>query len=328
MFRVFLLIMLITPICLAETVKTPKRFAIYYGYPSLVNGSQGDVDRAVEAFQRYSLVVLGDGVEFADTVAGRTPPGVGAREHALAKEIIKRFKKSRQTRFYGYIAIGNTQRLSLSEIERRVKLWADMGVDGIFLDEAGYDYGVTRERQNSVVAAVHRLNLRVFANAFNPDDLFSSDAVALNPAGGGNPSGLQSLLGARDIYLLESFQVVQGRYEETDLWQTRARKATEYRERFGTRVYAVATSGVSFSPEQFEYAWWGAVLWGLDGFAWGERDYAASSSLPFRRAKASKNLGHRYLQEVVERNGVFTRRTDGGRVYVDTTTRRGGFIAD
>lgn len=307
-----------------ESLLQPKRFAIYYGYPSLINGSQGDIDKAVEAFSRYSLVVLGDGLEFADTVTDRKPPGVGSREHALTREIIRRFKEG-GTRFYGYIAIGNTQRLSLEEIEHRIRLWADMGVEGIFLDEAGYDYGVTRERQNSVIAAVHKLNLRVFINAFNPDDVFSSDPVALNSVGGGNPLGLQSLLGRCDIYLLESFQIVRGSYEETELWQTRARKATKYRELLGTKIYAVATSGVNFFLEQMEYAWWGALLWGLDGFACGEHDYAASSILPYRPLKNVEGLGSRYIQPVSEDRGVFTRRTDTGRIYVDTLTRTAGF---
>ncbi|MEM4251850.1 MAG: hypothetical protein QW828_08465, partial [Candidatus Bathyarchaeia archaeon] len=77
-----------------------------------------------------------------------------------------------------------------------------------------------------------------------------------------------------------------------------------------------------------EYAWWGAMLWGLDGFAWGEYDYGASSSLPHRHLKARKGLGSRYVQPVSEDRGVFTRRTDTGRVYVDTLTRMAGFVAD
>src|SRR6516225_837643 len=41
-----------------------KRVAVYYGYPSLVNGAKGDLDKAAQVFNRYHIVVFGDGLEF------------------------------------------------------------------------------------------------------------------------------------------------------------------------------------------------------------------------------------------------------------------------
>jgi hypothetical protein len=47
-----------------------------------------------------------------------------------------------------------------------------MRAGGVFFDEAGFDFGVSRTRQNAVVDAAHTAGRRVFMNAFNPDDVF------------------------------------------------------------------------------------------------------------------------------------------------------------
>ena len=59
------------------TTSTLARLAIYYGYPSLVNGANGDLEKAARVFSAYDVVVLGDGLEFPDQQSGRYPPGEG-----------------------------------------------------------------------------------------------------------------------------------------------------------------------------------------------------------------------------------------------------------
>ena len=44
-------------------VVPPRRLAIYYGWPSLVNESYGDPTRAAAVFASFDLVVFGDGLE-------------------------------------------------------------------------------------------------------------------------------------------------------------------------------------------------------------------------------------------------------------------------
>ncbi len=49
-----------------------------------------------------------------------------------------------------------------------------MGVSGIFLDEAGYDWPViTRARQNTIIRFVHSLGMSAFLNAYQPETLTS-----------------------------------------------------------------------------------------------------------------------------------------------------------
>lgn len=273
----------------------PARLAIYYGYPSLVNSSRGDVEKAAGVFANYDVVVLGDGLEFPDKQPGRYPEG-DPQEHQKTLQIIAAVRKrSPSTRFYGYVCLGEIPwpkgqqtALSTKQLEERIQLWKQLGVSGIFLDEAGYDFAVvTRERQNQAVRMIHELGLSAFMNAYFIEHLFSLDNQL--PYANGlekNPGRLAPLLDQRDLFLLESFQVKNGIYESAAAAQKRLNQALAYRRSYGTNIFATTTTTEQqpFSAAEFNYAWWTARLYGLDGFSWGEPDFAAlSNSLPDRR---------------------------------------------
>jgi hypothetical protein len=259
-----------------------NRLAIYYGYPSVVNGAAGDVEKAAKAFSTYDVVVLGDGVEFADQRSDRTPPGVGAEENQKARSIIAALAQRRPAvKVFGYICLGDSQKLSEQEIQRRVQLWKEMGVSGIFLDEAGYDWTIIdRKRQNAAVGYIHGLGLSAFLNAFYPKDLFSRDDLL-----GKNPDHVAPLLDGRDLFLLESFQVKNGAYEEVSEWKERVNQAVASRSQYRSSIFAVTTNQENspFDPLKFAYAWWSAWLYDLDGFGWGEPNFSVpAGSLPDR----------------------------------------------
>jgi hypothetical protein len=273
------------------------RLAIYYGYPSLVNGSSGDVEKAAHVFREYDVVVLGDGLEFPDKEPGRYPEG-NPEEHQKVLQIIAAVRqRSPRTRFYGYVCLGEIPwpkgqqtALTSKQLEERIHLWKQMGVTGIFLDEAGYDYAVvTRKRQNFAVTIIHELGMSAFMNAYFVEHLFSSgDKLPYANGTDKNPDRLPPLLDQRDLFLLESFQVKNGAYEGAAAWQARLNHALEYRRRYGSHIFATTTTTEQgpFSAEKFNYAWWTARLYGLDGFSWGEPGFAASSnSLPDRRCR-------------------------------------------
>jgi hypothetical protein len=302
----------------------PQRLAIYYGYPSLVNGAHGDLSHAVRVFSNYDVIVLGDGLEF-DTPR---PNAAGPQEHRFTSLMIRALHRTpRRPVVYGYVPLGNTQRLTLEEVTDRIDLWERMGADGVFFDEAGYDFGVTRERQNAAVAAAHARGLSACLNAFRPADVFLETRTDLNAAGGGNPNALPPLISARDAVLLESFAVRNGVPEPADSLEARTREALEGRARFGTRVFAIATSdGDGDHAAQAEFGWWAASVFGLDGYGWGMQWYsAAASQLPWmRRPDAETDLaGATPLGDVSFENGRWHRTTTVGTIVVDTTTRQG-----
>lgn len=291
----------------------PKRLAIYYGYPSVVNGATGDVEKAARVFSTYDVVVFGDGVEFADQRPDRAPTGVGADENQKVRSIIAALAQRRPApRVFGYICLGDSQRLSESEIQRRVHLWKDMGVSGIFLDEAGYDWKIiNRKRQNAAVGYVHSLGLSAFLNAFYPKDLFSRENLL-----GKNPDHAAPLLDGRDLFLLESFQVKNGAYEDVLEWQQRVDQAVSYRAKYRSSIFAITTSQENppFDPQKFAFAWWSAWLYELDGFGWGEPNFSVpGGTLPDRRCTPIETMP-------MDSQNRSTVKTDGVRFWKEVGT--------
>ena len=307
----------------------PARLAIYYGYPSLVNGANGDLERAAQAFGHYDVIVLGDGLEASGDTPGARP---GHPEHAFTVRLIDRLHRSaRRPLVFGYVDLGNSQSLSINTMVRQIGQWADMKADGIFFDEAGFDYGVRRERQNSVILAAHARGLRAFLNAFQPTDVFGAAAVALNVAGGGNPSAVPPVVGDRDALLLESFAVRNGHPEPPSALAVRTAAAIDGRRRFGTRIYGIATSeGTTDDTALSPYAWWTASLFGLNGYGWGAANYSATTSrLTFvspppeeARLRTAEYIGEPEL--TVPR---WRRTTTGGTITVDPVARRGAIVS-
>ena len=273
------------------------RLAIYYGYPSLVNESKGDVEKAAGVFSAYDVVVLGDGLEFQDKQLGRYPEGDPEEHQKTLRMIAAVRRRNPGTRFFGYVCLGEIpsrkrEAVSLTpqELEERIRLWKQMGVAGIFLDEAGYDFAVvTRKRQNLAVGMIHELGLSAFMNAYFLDHLFSlEDNLPYTNGPGKNPDHLPPLLDRRDLFLLESFQVKNGTYESAAAWQPRLNQALAYRRRYGAHIFSTTTTEERqpFDAGKFSYAWWTAQLYGIDGFSWGEPSFAAlSNALPDRRCR-------------------------------------------
>ena len=297
----------------------PMHVAFYYGYPSLVNGAGGDIGLAANVFAQYSLVVLGDGVEFDNTVRSRRPEGVGFAENQRTRNIIDAVRRrDREVHFFGYVCLGDSQELPMAEIRRRIRLWKRLGVTGIFLDEAGYDWRVVnRTRQNAAIGYIHTLGLDVFINAYLPQSLLMSHSdVRRNPRS--EPIALQS----RDLILLESFPIYQGRYEATEEWRTRLRQALDVRTQYGVNIVSLATAREDepIEDRQLEYACWNAWMFDFDGIAWGEPGLSADSSLPDRSCAVLENPPSkvsRVTANLLGKASLFSRETGNGSVVID-----------
>jgi hypothetical protein len=319
---------------IAPAATVGARLAIYYGYPSLINSAKGDVEKAASVFSAYDVVVLGDGLEFPDRQPGHNPPG-DPEEHQKVLSIISAVRDRKPgTRFYGYVCLGDISSpkgekiaLTPAQLDERVRLWKQMGVAGIFLDEAGYDFSVvTRERQNMAVKIIHELGLSAFMNAYFLDHLFSlEDKLPHADGTAKNPEHLLPLLDRRDLFLLESFLVRNGNYESVSEWQARLNLALKYRRRYGAQIFATTTTTEQepFRAEKFNYGWWTAQLYDLDGFGWGEPNFAAlSNSLPDRRCSLENTMIPAFEQSsAIGFDKTYFWRKDGNYLVVgDTAT--------
>jgi len=238
-----------------------QTLGIFYGWPSAFDGA-ASVEQAVRGLGRYDVVVLGGGLQRADHGDHHATRGIIAGLRELGREV------------YGYIPLGASTGLSLDQIKAQVRDWKAMGVHGIFFDEAGYDYGNTRARQNGAFKLAHAQGLKAFANAWDPKDLF--DTTRLSPH---NPRGAPSALRAGDCYLYESFGLVLGKPESAEDRERKMAKLAEARRR-GVRIFAVTTSP---SAGFFDAEAWARVVaearrLGLDGLGWGEHQFAAQDN--------------------------------------------------
>jgi hypothetical protein len=215
--------------CPSTEVRVPERFAAYYGQPEYVNAAAGDTTAATQVFKDYGFLLLGGGGLEQSTHI----------DHAATQIIISNLA-AYGTRVYGYIdlcVMGGTtcSNLPLSTIYANADLWKAMGVAGIFLDQVGYDYNVSRDRLNSAVDYVHSLGLSAFVNPWNPDDVFSSDTNALNP--NATPTHLDD----RDYSLHESFAIQLGAYQDPATLLEKADKERAWSNQTGTHIAVVNT---------------------------------------------------------------------------------------
>jgi hypothetical protein len=253
----------------AAAAVVPKRLAIYYGYPSLVEGADGSVSHAVSVFGRYDVIVFGGRLE-----VGNPSPDLEI-EAPLVAQIIQRLRlRPQQPVVYGYVELGRSQP-SDAEIVRRVDGWKRLGADGILLDEGGRDARVSRQRRTAAVRAVHERGLSALTNAINPDDLFDTR--------NSKPAGDPGELGARDALLIEAFAVDNSVVQPRDTAAKRAAAALKWRQRTGIKVYAVTTTVPGrFDASAVVYAERLAADLGVDAFGWGEPNFSLDTNLPWR----------------------------------------------
>ena len=273
----------------------PKKLAIFYGWPSTVNGSP-DVATAVSHYQNYDMVVFGQGIE-----------DPAHPDHAKTVSIISDPAMT-NTAVYGYVDAV----LGFTAVYTAIDRWIAMGVAGIFFDQFGYDFNVSREKQNSIVEYVRYKGKHSFVNAWNPDDVFATTVNA-----NFNPLGLAASIDGNDYYLAESYQIINGAYQSEIDWRTKSDKMIIYRNSFGTKMAAVTTTDASaFDQAKADYSYYSAVLDNLDAWGWGEEFFSASSSqLPFR---TRKEVYGTYFQGAITQNGSTYERDTNVGVQIDT----------
>lgn len=276
----------------------PKKLAIYYGWPIAVNGAWS-VANASNVFNDYDLVVFGAGLE---------DPSHG--DHVNANNIINHSTMT-NTEVYGYVTANQT----MATIKSKIDKWNVMNVAGIFCDEFGYDYGVTRNNQIEMVDYIHSKNLDAFVNSWDVDDTFSAEVDNTY-----NPAGLSSNLGSSDWYLAESYQIKLGGYETAANWRAKSDKMAGWQANNGCQMAIVTTTNtvVGWDSDKWDYAYFSSVLDGFKAAGWGEENYSASSaSLPFRDRKAFS--GDKIMGDIINVGGVYERQTNVG-IHVDSNT--------
>jgi phage-related tail fiber protein len=199
-----------------------KSLLIYYGYPPAYKGLW-DNNAVIEAIAKdCDIWVCGDTYQdpsqevYSDTsaiIAGLLAKGVEV---------------------YGYIPIGvNTENRSLATLQTAIDQWCVLNVSGIFVDEFGFDYNVTRDRQNSVCSYIHSKGKKYMANAWFFEDFAADNVSEIQPFTSyylasdritnyktGNPNNTALTRNPDDSFLVEDFCVDESSGLKTDRWDT------------------------------------------------------------------------------------------------------------
>ena len=192
---------------------------VYYGHPIAYKGIWNADAIVAEISASHDYWVVGHSYqdpahgEYASTVA------------------IMRGVRAAGVKLYGYIPLGtNSYNYTVAQIEAITDQWMAIGVDGIFIDEYGFDYGNTRQRQVDVVNMIHTKGLPICANAWVMEE-FVTDSLAETgwPSGdwryvswqARNPTNIPSPAQPGDSYLFENF--CYDHLGPTTVWNTQER---------------------------------------------------------------------------------------------------------
>ncbi len=305
----------------------PKTLLIYYAWPSVINGSSlmfSATEKAAANFAKYDYVVLGKGLEnpchpdYGNTIAILSMPEL------------------HNTTIFGYINVGapgNTRNHSVSEVETSVREWKQLGVQGIFFDNFGYDFLVTRAQQIAAITCARNNELKVTVNAWFPIDVFGT---ALH--NDMNPEGLPPIRGGVDFYLSESYQIIEGEYQEEVKWKTKAEALEEYRAEFKFKIFSITTNNDTnhYDQKQFDYAWYSALLYEHEATGWGEFTFSANNGIAPFRLRPIVSPDDTFISPLLVKNTRHFRRTsqsctppiqNSGEVWIDTETHKSGFLA-
>lgn len=242
----------------------PKYLCIYYDCPSKVNGSNGNLTNAYNVFKNFDLIV------FADVLKDKSH-----FDHENTKRLISMLKANNPNlKIFGYIDLGVSNanwvhNFSEAQLEQFIDEWKDeMGANGVFADDFGYDFGVTRSRQNFFIDYAHSRGLSVFANGWNIDDVLGGEDCHLN--------GKYS-----DYYLIESFLVSRGKFTSLTENVNKAKKAYFYMKKYDVGIAVTSTSKILNSStnmtEEYKMAWHATSMFNFDAFQFTDEIYSANN---------------------------------------------------
>jgi hypothetical protein len=177
---------------------------VYYGYPIAYLGLWDASAIITRIASQYSIWVVGD-----------TYQDPAFSEYASTQTIIHGVR-ALGVKVYGYVPIGGSAgaNRTMAALQTAVDQWAVLNVDGILLDEFGFDYGHDRTRQKTIVDYCHAKGLPICANAWTYSDFMADNINELVPASygynqfqTGNPTNIPLIRWTTDTYLLENFML-------------------------------------------------------------------------------------------------------------------------
>lgn len=257
--------------------KAQEDILIYYGWVNSYNNNVNfwNNTNVINDMKKFDVIVLGDGIQdsthgdFSNTSIVRTGLDTTSNDPEI----------------YGYVSCNQPY----EDFSDKCSDWKlNLNVDGIFIDEAGYDYGDTstndRETFNKKIKMIRAMGLKSFVNAWNTDDVMLKEYDATM-----NPDTLATKLDTSDWLLLESFlvntdtaltdnSIYDGEYETSDNFFARINKVKDYNINVaGVAVISKDTSTVQ-GQEYFDFVYQTGKEVGIEGIGSSSEKYGSSYS--------------------------------------------------
>jgi parallel beta-helix repeat protein len=340
-----------------------KQAAVYYGWPTFSEGGKEEwdnpeldppykIEQCANVWNDYYFIVLG--YSLATTEYHTT-------QWTQTRNIINtlRSSPSNKTKIFGYIPLGCTLNLTLSQITNRFNRWREFNVDGIFWDEFGYDYGAScslqnnyRARQNAVLDLTHQYGLTAIINGWYFDHCFTTNNDPNYPNSTYNPSRLPDHAQAGDIFCNESFLYANGSYlsgANLTFQIQKAYKCLDLEKTRGIKTFTISTMPSGYQWGQFDtaasikaqiYTFYAMLLFGFDYYQFTDINYSATVGdnylyyLPDWDGATGfpsnwfPYIGTMYTSDVRTNSVsplILERCTDYGRIWVNFTSYTGGF---
>jgi len=303
------------------TYPSPMDILFYYGWLNSFNyGTNAwNNEKIAKDMAKYNYLVFGDGVQ--DPIHG---------DYTNTQIIIPRVQALNQrAKIFGYVTVNQT----LANFKTKVDQWDTLGVDGIFMDEAGYDYGKTRSEFNERVDYVHsKTNANIcFANSWNLNHILGTENDVGFPNTTYNVNLDASNLTTDDWCLLESFGINTLVYTTTDgyeakaQWANRGAAAADKRATYGINLAAcgVINNTNTAGQDLFNFGFVSAMMWNLDAYGTSDDYYASSSATVYHWDRPrTEGLGREWgispsVQMDLIDNDIYHRYLDFARLSLD-----------
>jgi len=245
---------------------------IYYGWPSSFNYNDNswNPELVAQDMASYSMVVLGNDLQY---------PTHG--DHLNTVTIVDRIKEiNPDTKVFGYVTVNQ----SLNDFIDDAAAWdANVGVDGIFMDEAGYDYGSTatngREAINEKINYVHALgNANIcFVNGWNMDHIMGLENDTSYPNSMYNPNLVETALTTNDWYLMENFGVMNNAVEPQSQFMARGEKIKKY-STINVASISVIDNNATNGQDLADFSFLGSFIFDINAHGTSDTNYGATSA--------------------------------------------------
>lgn len=296
----------------------PRNCLIYYGWLNAFNSAQNgwDNEKVAQELARYGMLVLGDGIQ---------DPEHGDFANSIII-ITRLYELNPCITIFGYVSVNQ----SYQDFATKSDQWNDLEIDGIFMDEAGYDYGTSstngRVAFNAKVDFIHSQTDAncCLVNSWKPRYVLGTEDDTNNyPNSTWNPYLLQSNLCECDLCLMESFAITSaGSYESAAQWAARGLEWHAYQDEF--EIGLVGSSVISDSDQdgqaKFDFVYTSACMWGLTAVSTSGAFYGALSaaSKMWTRPDVEGFFGEPDCTISVENNGTkYFRYAEFGLFSID-----------